>query len=103
MLLLSARRVPGAGLTFAFVMVGERDVNSKGAGRVLRVAQISARLMVEGRNARGATLVRSLAKMIWRATCLLEVKLDSVGRMVPWFRIEGFTVVQLLVSMARIV
>lgn len=94
MLFQSAPRVLGGVPNSVFAMVGERDANLKGVGKVLREALISARLMVEGRDAPGVTLVMSLGKVIFLATHLLGVKLDSAGLMVLWSRIKGFMVVQ---------
>lgn len=95
------QRAPGAVLTFVFVMVEARDANLKVAGKVLREALISARLMVEGRDARGVALVLNLAQVMYLAIHLLGVKLGYVHLMVPCFRIEGFMVVQLQESSSR--
>lgn len=93
MLFPSVLGVPGDELTFVFVMVGARDANLKVVEKVHRDALISVRLMVEGRNAAGVTLVRNLAKAKFLATLLLELKWVSVHLTGPLFRIKGFMVV----------
>lgn len=89
-----APRAPGDVLNIVFAMVVERDANLKAVVKVPREAPISARPMVEGKDATGVTLVTSLGKVMFLATHLLGVKLDSVGLMVAWSRIRGSTVVQ---------
>lgn len=91
----SARRVQGDVQPFVFVMVGERDANTKGVEKVLRAVLISARLMEEGRDATGVSLVPNLARAMYLATRLHGVRAGSAHRMVPWFRTIGFMVVQL--------
>ncbi|KAL0393626.1 UNVERIFIED_CONTAM: hypothetical protein Slati_4328800 [Sesamum latifolium] len=47
---------------------GGKRCKFEGCGKVLKEAQISARLMVEGRDACGVTLVLNLAKVMYLAT-----------------------------------
>lgn len=64
----SVQRVPGDVLTSVSVMAGARDANLKIVERVLRVALISARPTVEGRDAHGVFLVLNLTKETVTAT-----------------------------------
>lgn len=72
------------------VMVGGRDVNSMGVGRVHREVRIFARRMEEGRDAPGVIQGRSLVKMMVRATLLPEGKRAFVRLIVLWFKISVF-------------
>lgn len=91
----SVKRVPGDGQTSVFVMAVARDADLKGVGKVLKEALISARLMVEERDALGVTLLPNLVMETFLAIHFLEAKWDFVPLMVPLFWIKGFTVEQL--------
>lgn len=86
----SAQRVHGGGLTIVSVMVGARDANPKGVGRVHKAALIFARHMEEVRDAPGASLAQNLAEVMDSATHLLGGKLGYVHPMVLWCRTNGF-------------
>lgn len=69
--------------------VAASGANLEGAGKALKVARISARLMGVERDAHGDNLVRNLGLMIRFVTRLLEGKPGYVRLTVRWFRING--------------
>jgi len=77
--LQDAARVQEEGRIFVFVMAGERGVNLGGVARVHRVALISVRLMVAGRDVGGASQGHSMAtKLMAHVILLLGEKLAFV-------------------------
>ena len=96
-LCLNAQRVQGDVLIIVFVMVEARDANLKGVAKVHKAAQISARHMVEGRDAPGAILGQNMAtNLLVLVTLLQGVRQVSVHSTAALFRIRGFMGVQLL-------
>lgn len=95
MLCLNAQRVLGDVLIIVFVMVEARDASLKGVAKVHKVARISARHMVEGRDAPGVILDQNMAiNFLVLVTPLQGARQDSVHSTVAWFRIRGFMGVQ---------
>lgn len=81
--------VQGGVLIVVSVMVGVKDVNLKGVGKVLKVVRISVRHMGVGRGARGASRVQNMGKVMRYVINLLGGKMDCVHLMVRWFKIIG--------------
>lgn len=95
-LYLNAPRVQEDEQIFVFVMVVEKDASLKGAAKVPRAAQISARHMVGGRDVLGVILDQNMeSSLLVHATHLQGVRLVSVHFIVAWCRIRGFMVVLL--------
>lgn len=86
----SAQRVHGVGLIFVSVMVGARDANLKGVGRVHRAALIFARHMEEVRDVSGDSPGQSSGLVMDHVTHFLGGRLGYVRHMALWFRTNGY-------------
>lgn len=86
----TAQRVQGGELIFVSVMEGGKDANWKAVVKALKVVQISARPMGEGRGAHGANLVLCSVKVMVCVIHLQGARLGFVHLMVHWCRINGF-------------